>query len=932
MENINNILNDIYNLLNDKSIKDYKIDNILNLSPGLFHMFLENITNYIINTNHYKYTNYRYLFEFLVDIILLYNKNQPINLNNNINFIIKLSCMDKGQFLLQKIKNLINFTQEEIYDILQDVSKKGTLPIYFFWKNKLTIMEDHIFKVLLEESSKNNDNRIFKFLLLNENIDNKNNLINSSNVLHNILNNIYHPKKVIYRKVKLLSEYINISKIFNDIIIYFSCITTFFDLEKYYYKELLTFNSIKKLYSIIYLQDYENILNKFFNKLKTQNEKNMLIIINSIYNNFEINHKLEGNIDSLLINNYKDILEIISFENLHINANPIKNYIIYFYSQNKYFNKYLLENTVPNFTMILYTRFYVHNPLYQVNIQYNKLLHLLRLHAKKIVNKRLNIIKLNYQPILNEIRSYKPNNQIKVLNNGSLKYQQEKHKFTTLPPRHILPNEINFIQKFIIKEKSDGILVNNLPINVMPLCEEFKNHNIKAEYIEEHELYLVFDIDLPNTTIIERQNFIRILHPFTRKLNNFQNIQSIKDLIFNIEYERHNIISYLNNTKDTIKWYPKACFKVNEYNSILIDQLNNFVEEKDIIFNNYIIKNGIIKNDGFIITPLESIQELKIKPKSLMTIDLLFDGNKWKDSNNIIWKNIILSNKKLYNNKIYRCYPSLINKKLFFTAKEIRYDKKKPNSNKICSLIANLYEFNWNKPLEYNNIYYQTIKNKTNKDNIDKEIYDNLNSNKNFLINLINDINPKFNLNWLDLGCGKCKIFENLKNYNPKHYLGIDIDINCIIKANDKYNNNDNIKLYLCNLKENWNITNYKITKINDSIKYDYIIANFSLMHFCCDLFWEQLNNIVNPNALFIFNIVKENINWNHKNNYLKCNNDKCHIYFSWVHNNELIENLITEKILINYLKKYKWNIVNKIQNNEFKLTSAYNWYIIQKI
>lgn len=925
MEDISNILHGIYTLINNKDIKSYKTDNILKLTPSLFNLLLETITGYIINTSTYKFLNYKYLFEFIINIILLYNKKHPIDLQNNLNLIIKLSCMDKGQHLLEKIKKLINFNEEDINTILQSVVAKGTLPIYFLWRNKITIMSDDLYIDLCEKSIKNNDDRIFKFLLAKEKINNKNNLLESSNILK-LLSNTDHPKKIIYKKFKLLSEYINIPNKFNNYIINSSNIIQFFDLEKYYYKDSLNFECISTLYLLINHHNVEYEFKKLFDTLKTQNEKNMLILINTINNNYYHNYKIVGCIDSVLIKNYKKIFETISFENL--DNNIIIKYIIYFYSQNKFFNKYLLENQfIPSFSVFLLTRFYVQEPLFQLNIQYNRLLHLLRLRAKKIVNKRINIIKLNYQPILGEILNYKPNNQIKVLNKGSHKYQQEKHKFTTIPPRHILPNELNFIQKFLIKEKSDGILVNNLPINVMPLCDEFKNYNIKAEYIEEHELYLIFDIDLPNTTIIERQNYLRILHPFTRKLNNFQNIKSIKDLMTNIEYERNNIKTYLQITTNAIKWYPKACFKVNEFNHVLINELNNFTEEKDNIFNNYIIKDGIIKNDGFIITPLDSIQELKIKPKSLMTIDLQFDGNKWKDSNNIIWKNISLLNNKIYNNKIYRCYPSLDNNKLLFTPKEIRYDKKTPNNNKICSLIANLYEFDWTKSCENNNIYYQTIKN-----NIDKEIYDNLNSNKNFLINLINDINPNFNLNWLDLGCGKCKIFENLKIYNPKKYFGIDIDINCIIKANNKYNNNENIKLYLCNLKDDWNNTTYKITKIDYSIKYDYIIANFSLMHFCSDLFWYQLNNIVNSKAIFIFNIVKENTNWNYKNNYLKCNNDKCHIHFSWVHNIEVIENLITEKLLNSYLEKYKWKLLNKIQNNEFKLTNCYNWYIIQKI
>ena len=49
--------------------------------------------------------------------------------------------------------------------------------------------------------------------------------------------------------------------------------------------------------------------------------------------------------------------------------------------------------------------------------------------------------------------------------------------------------DINFnISNVLIKEKSDGIQVNTLS-----MFDEFSNCQIKAEYIEEHEIYLIFD-------------------------------------------------------------------------------------------------------------------------------------------------------------------------------------------------------------------------------------------------------------------------------------------------------------------------------------------------------------------------------------------------------------------------------------------------------
>ena len=66
--------------------------------------------------------------------------------------------------------------------------------------------------------------------------------------------------------------------------------------------------------------------------------------------------------------------------------------------------------------------------------------------------------------------------------------------------------------------------------------------------------------------------------------------------------------------------YPKAAWLVNN-KSLNIDIINNIIEEDDY---KYICKQGPYSNDGLIITPLNGNRELKVKPKSYQTIDLLF--------------------------------------------------------------------------------------------------------------------------------------------------------------------------------------------------------------------------------------------------------------------------------------------------------------------
>jgi len=923
----NNLYNDLINIVdwNIEKLVNYDTNKILNCNNSLKELLISNLSFKIVNVDSYKYMKYKRLFEFIIKIMLLCD----VNLYNCIGFIQKLSCFNKGQFLLEKIKNKINFDRETIMDILFIVAAQGTLPIYFFWQKRIDEITESEHEKLLLNSLKNNDERIFEYLVKKQKISDKIEIFCPLFISG-------HSKKIIYKKIKLLSNYIDISKKFDKLLSNGS-INTFFDLEKYYYKYEFDYKTLYLLYSkyiLSYLKNDDELTN-FYDKLKTNNEKNCLLIISSIvsYEKF-INKNIKGNIDSVLSANYEIIIQnLFSYDDILIKSELIM-YIYKYFSTNKYFNKFLeSKEHVPYTRAFSYTRFYVHYPLYELNLKYNKCLHYLRLYAKKKININKNIKKLTYQPLISELKNYKPNRKINVLNKGSLNYQYQKVKFTKIPPRCIIPYELNFLSQCLIKEKSDGILVNTLPINIFPNCEEFKNYCIKAEYIEEHNLYLVFDIDIPNTTIIERQNYLRILHPYTSSLNNFQIINTFEDLKASINYERFHISKFIEfmdtELNNELKWYPKASFKINNLNDNFVKEINNFIEEVNPNKNNFFINEGIIKNDGFIITPYNEVQELKIKPKSLLTIDLLYNGKNWKDSNNKVWLNIKTIPEINYKvNKIYRCYPCINNSLLtFYIPKEIRYDKKLPNNNKICTLLQHLFEYDWNKRVDYNNIYYKLNINKS----IDTNLYKLLEYNKSITINLINTFCNQYNKNWLDLGCGKCKFFENIKLYNPNTYLGIDSDINCIIKANSKYNNIENIKLYLCDLNNNWDITDYKINSFNWTVKYDYIICNFSLMHFCSDFFWEQLDKVVKNNTIFIFNIVKENVNWNYKNNYLKSTNEKCNIYFSWVHNEKQSENIIKNELLNEYFLKYNWEVLNIFNTNNNNLAECYSWYIIKK-
>ena len=201
-----------------------------------------------------------------------------------------------------------------------------------------------------------------------------------------------------------------------------------------------------------------------------------------------------------------------------------------------------------------------------------------------------------------------------------------------------------------------------------------------------------------------------------------------------------------------------------------------------------------------------------------------------------------------------------------------------------------------------------------------------LNYQKNLLNITIKDIHPETNKNWLDLGCGKCKLYDIIKNiYNPKIYTGIDNDIKILSK---KYN--DIINLYPCNLSEKWDKVNLW-NSFDWTLKYDYVIANFSIMHFWTDSFWDQLERVIKPKSILLFNVVKENSNWSYNKSYLISNTIETKIYFEWTHKKEHIEKIITEELICQTLKKYNWTIKNKMNHNKL-LSSCYDWYMVSKL
>lgn len=948
-------------LLHDtKKLFSYNLDKYKINYKIKFIIILFNLPSYntFISEKNYKLEKYYPLYEFIVNIINDIYIDPAITLQekNNIYIILNdylldnLNILNKGQILLKKIYNIINDwtiiidnKNKYIYNkYLLDCSEKGTINTFIFWLSIFKIdfldLSNNLQSEIFINAIGNSDDRLYKYLILYILETNKIFFQNTA-LINNIiikLSSSYIPIKYILKRLKFISSHISLIPYFDIMINKFNNGNIIINIHKYYYTIPYNFDNLIIIINKIHYSSL--ILYSFYNSLKTEEEKIMTNIILSLStstsNVFNITNELL--FKKIMLENINKILLIIKWNNIFDNIyNNITKYIIEFLTSNNLITNFI-ENNINNKInyynnkIFFLTRFMSPDNI-NLNINQNKLLisinyvlHKLRLLVKKKYNKTIVEKKNKIFHLLDEIKTFKPNSCIPILNNGSLLYQLNKQKFTLLPPRHLLPGEISIYKNFLLREKVDGILINNLPIGIYPKVDILNIYQLKAEYIEDLDLYLVFDIDIPNTTIIERYNILRNNHPYTQN-NKIKMIEKYTDYLEMIKQDHNNINKFIQENKNkVIKWYPKCAGLYN---------MNKDNIYKDIIYNviiNTTEKNKLYNNDGIILSPLNGEREIKIKPLLLMTIDLLYNNNKWLDRNNNDWSYLIENTDKKKNNHIYRCYPDFKDT-LKFKALEYRYDKKFPNSYYIVDNICNIIKYNWNNEIfEYESYYYENNKKIKNKNFINY-----INTNYKLLCDKILELNPEFNKNWLDLGCGNSKLIPLIKKYNPKYYMGIDIDIKNLIKSLKLYDNNQHIYNFNpCNLGYDWSQSKIKWSSFEKN-SYDYIIANFSLMHFMTDDFWIQLNNIVHPGTKFLFNIVNNKDEWSEDNSYMKIDytNNIVKYKFEWTHETEKIEPYISKEEIENIVLKYNWKIISYVNNNlEYKLCNLYSWWIIQKV
>ena len=445
-----------------------------------------------------------------------------------------------------------------------------------------------------------------------------------------------------------------------------------------------------------------------------------------------------------------------------------------------------------------------------------------------------------------------------------------------------------------IKNKADGNTIYNIP-ECFPK-NTIAKYNIIGEYIESLDLYLVFDIDI-NKSFEERYKFMRSLHPFVKDYN-IKHIKNIEDIKKFNEIEDLCMKEFLNKPYEGYRWYPKICYSIDKA-TILKNIIT--IMKKDT-FN-----TSIYPTDGYII--VNKNKKYKIKPKDKLTIDIIYKNNNWYDRNNNIVSNIITEIKS-DNNIIWRCYPKMINNKLFFVNKEIRFDKNKPNPINIINEVITTYL--------WKDTYYYQFKNKVDDYNL-KCIINNNTHFKNIITNM------KISGKILDIGCGKAKLLRYIK---PKLYIGIDNDMKILKNNMIKYNKKYNIIFKNIDMDNNIDI----ISKYIPKIYFDYIILNFSINHFYNKDIWKLLKIFSSKKTKIIFNITNNNI-VNKKiilnKGFISSDGKTTRYLFPWCHKNIVNEKYITKKQLYEDIKQQNFKINEIVLNKTTPLEKIYNWYIL---
>ena len=562
---------------------------------------------------------------------------------------------------------------------------------------------------------------------------------------------------------------------------------------------------------------------------------------------------------------------------------------------------------------------------------------------------------------------------------------------------------LNYKTHAIITQKIDGFTKKNISLNnTFPRCH--LNNIFDVECIDICKTKVNFIIGINNSRLYDEKTFVDLIfelrnkHSFTKHTEFPRKIglEHIQDntLFSLIEKEQINFERYINivNTnplnRGKIVWWPKMFFEL---------KYNNFTEYIELL--SFFEKNtqflGCFPNDGWILAhknylcnkDLNSERKIafKIKPRILLTVDLLFKNNKWyygtlnnminieQQTNFKIYKHDLIEYK---DDQIYRCYPifeetnssafetNITRKLVGYNPREFREDKTNPNSEDIT-----------------NNIIYQTnnyFKFSEIKNLLLKAKSDYYHRGSNFDISNFKIKSHNFNYkaitsfasgSVIDLGGGNIlKTNSYLQSISEKieNCVTVDNDVNLILENLSRETCNRELKLQVGFLDYTRSYNEYNkienqlsiFNSINSKDKFDTILMmnsiNFAIKSdYTLKIFMEYLEMLCKQNTKLIIKwmdmdlfVEKYNQLFNNKVNdkiisltsphdssfiNIDLKNKKNRIYYKWAHNNPIDEILIGKNELENILSKKNWNSINYEHNPNFKNNTKYT-YTLEKL
>ena len=929
--------------------------------------------------NFYKNLVNQYPFKIVknVDSEIDYTQKElDIDLNSLKYFLLEIIKVDKAQVLLKKINlgECLEFIksnsktvvwtefQEKLY-FRSGVS--STLPVFLEVDKHIT-NKKHInptYKSILSAACRNSDIRVLKYIVSNLNLYH-NNSNSNRNYITNIIQQIfsYHiPTKYSLRRLKIINSKINLSPYFDIMVNNIDNFSLLMILGKYYaknfdYESKESNNSNVFLFNLVRLsfnvdeniQSYSERIKELFSMFDSKILKFDFLMTSYLKHNslfevdilefFEPTKKFIKSARSCITDLIRNILHRKKDHQKIFKSSDLKK-IFSIYTPP--IVNYLTHRNLPSLLFIMpFINFYTEQEkgltfkLSSENLIIGTKLNFIKFKLKVWLRTKYKILKLESK--------FKKKKLMMCVDNDDINNKSPKIPFSRVPPRHIFPFEnFNFSETneglYLLREKADGCLVEFIANDVEPKIDEYCNHIVKAEFIEDLDLYLIFDIKTKeDMTVSEKYNYIRSLHPATRD-KQLKSISSFDELCKEIKDERDNLEEFLNKDYDNYRIYPKPAWLVknidDEINSQLISMILSELGEL------FITDCGSYRNDGLIISPLNGSREIKVKPLSLHTIYVLNNGYFWqyREGNNLDFM-IKDSVDDFAKDSIWRCYPTFNKNDLgnyIFEPREFRFDKSKPNKSQLIDTIYNLHILDWSKLNNPPKGYFYHKPNKVYTD----EWKSLCRIQNNHLEYVLNNLNPNLKSNWLDLGCGSSKLLNYIKQYNPKKYIGLDFDIIRMIKGINRIDKSNIFQNYsnmsVVDLTKEWKNTELSWSTFNKEKfkeKFDYVVANFSLGHFISENFWKNLNDFVKTDTYFIFNVVNENCSsaWNYESSYMKLEGDFVKYKFE-ANDNEMVEKFISKSEIEDSLERFGWEKVDDLIPIGDDLDSKYTWYVAKK-